>query len=536
MEDRAYLQLNQVKQNNEKINNLFEQILKIRRKQRISIEKNGVIDSQVNELLLREVKKCLEIYKLEFSNYDCQGKDTVSFRQAKTTADCYGGTDGLQITFGMQKFIDEMILPTIKKMGYEIDENGEPAFDETFKNNTEHNYNYKVSSFRKYVGSTKDQMDYFALLLAKNGVDLDFIWDALAHEEMHTFGVNSGNVFMKEGTTEELTREVCQKYNIHMSPHAHTQEANFVRKLEILVGREEVIEAGMWTGKFKETRFASLLRENPELTYSDLSEKFELLKSDPQKLEDKETETLNKFCETYPNIAIDLKEIVVDYRKKENTRYFKIAEKFDSELGMESGSFLIYLDILENMYSLSQNYKKDPKLYRDIYNKPLDELRNGYVVFETGKGFNNKDIEVLDNIRISFNKLSEMNPQLKINSFNDLMAPINEKIADRELTTNNDPKDYSMLLSIQEEELNKLQETLDKMLLEQDKNESQLGNVNDEVYEKNNIHSITGKELGKGIFRDFTQNPREAIKAIEAIENGVKALKKEENTKEEGLK
>lgn len=357
----------------------------------------------------------------------------------------------------MQEFVEKRILPVISKMGYRIDENGEPAFDETFVNNSEHSSNSKAKSFSKYVGSTKDQMDYFTLLLAKNGIDLDYILDALAHEEMHTFGVNSGNSFLMEGTTEELTREICGKYNIHMSPHAHTQEANFVRKLEMLVGRDAVIEAGMWNGKFKEQEFSKILEKNLNLDYSELSEMFELLKTDPKKLSNQETNELSTFCKLNPEVAEKINNSINKYRKfeKENYRYSKVAEKFDGELGLKEGSFNKYIEILGNMYLLSQKYKQDPKLYRDIYNLPLDKLENGYVVFFTGKEFKNGEKEILANIRKLCDELSNDN-KMNINGFDDLMAPINKKILGRTLEQNEEPKDYSRVLSIQKEELNDL--------------------------------------------------------------------------------
>lgn len=494
MEEEKYLQLNQVKQNNKQINKLLEQILKARREQRTPIEKNGIIDSRIEKLLQHEVRKCLEIYKLEFPGYVCQGKDTVSFREPKETADCYGGTLGLQVTYGMQEFIDEKILPVISKIGYRIDENGEPAFDETFRNNSEHSSNPEVKPFSKYIGSTKDQMDYFTLLLARNGVDLDFIWDALAHEEMHTFGVSNGNTFLKEGTTEELTREICEKYNIHMSPHAHTQEANFVRKLEMLVGRDIVIESGMWTGRFKEQEFKGILEDNTELKYSELSEIFELLKSEPKKLSKEETIKLNEFCNSNQTVAEKLKNSVEKYRifEQQNQRYSKIAEKFDSELGMQEGSFYKYIEILDNMYAISQRYKQDPKLYRDIYNLPLDELANGYIVVQTQKEFNPKDMAILDKIRTLFKELSAMNPSMEINSYNDLIAPIDEKIVERNLSVNDECKDYSSVLSIQEKEIIDLMEICNEYEIDiEDKNEKRGKNALNDCMEDDRLRIST---------------------------------------------
>lgn len=71
MNERENSQLEQVRQNNEKINSLIKQILKIRRKQRNPIEINGEIDPEIEKLLSYEVRKCLEIYRLEFQGYTC---------------------------------------------------------------------------------------------------------------------------------------------------------------------------------------------------------------------------------------------------------------------------------------------------------------------------------------------------------------------------------------------------------------------------------------------------------------------------------
>ena len=195
---------------------------------------------------------------------------------------------------------------------------------------------------------------------------------------------------------------------------------------------------------------------------------------------------------------------------------------------MKSGSFNVYLDIFENMYSFSQAYKQDPRLYRDMYKRPLDELESGYIVFQTGKEFRPKEVEILGRIRSSFKTLSHMNPQLEINSFDDLIAPIDEKIVGRELVSNDENKDYS---NVQEDELSDLQGMLDKMLLEQAKDESP---AKDNEKTQNNVRSVTGTEIGKGTLQSFEQNPGEAIKAMETIERGIKEQEKDKSSQEEG--
>ena len=167
-------QIKQVIENNKKINQMIEQIIAERRKSRIPFEVNGKIDENMREILKCEITKCLKIYKLEFPGYNCQGREGITFRKPKTTADCYGGIFGMQVTYGMQEFIEANILPAIKKLGYSINENGEAYYESS--GNTEHTQNSDLKAPQKYVGSTKDQMDQFAMLFAKNGIDMDFVW------------------------------------------------------------------------------------------------------------------------------------------------------------------------------------------------------------------------------------------------------------------------------------------------------------------------------------------------------------------------
>ncbi len=454
------MQIEDVIKNNNTINRMIEKILEIRRKQRIPFEIDGEMDAQVREIFEMETKKCLQLYKIEFPNYERQGKEGVSFVGQKETADCYGGIDGLLLTKGMQKFVDSIIIPTMKKRGYFINENGIPCFDP--KENDLHEPTPNTNFPQKYVGSTRDQMDYFASLLAKNGIDMDWVIDALPHEAMHTFGVTGGNAFFKEGITEELTREVCEKYGIHMSPTSHTQEAEFVRKLEMVVGRDKVIESGMWTGKFKEKHFREIMENNPDLTYEKLSKIFEALKYEPSKLEgDPESKKeLEEFTAEHPEIVKTLSEKVLLHRKGDgNQRYAEVAETFDERLGLKSGSFFKYVEILDNFYSLTGNHKTDSVFYRDVYRLSLDELQDGYHLYD-GKELNDKDKNILSRIGTLYKELSQEN-NIQINGFQDLMRPIHEYIKDKSLDLNMDQNaDYSSILSSQQEEIEKLSEII----------------------------------------------------------------------------
>lgn len=452
-------EIKQIIENNGSINEKIEHIIELRRNQRISFETDEGIDTPIQAIFEMEIKKCLELYKIEFPNYRCQGKEGISFKEGKETADCYGGIDGVQITPGMQKFIDNVVMPTMRKLGYSINEKGEVMF--YTNDNKYHEPILNLESQKEYIGSTRDQMDYFAYLFAKNGIDMDWVLDVLPHEAMHTFGVTGGNAFLKEGITEELTRETCEKYGIHMSPTSHTQEAEFVRKLETVVGRDKVINSGMWTGKFKENHFKEIIENNPDISFEELSEIFEILKYEPKKLEeDKEsTKKLGEFSKNHPEIVDTLSEKVVLYRQQDMiARYADVAKMFDEQLGLKEGSFFKYAEILESFYSLNMNHKQDPKFYRDVYSLSLDDLQEGYQLFD-GQGLNDDDRNILGRIRTLSEKLSRDN-NIKINSFEDLMIPINEYVKDKGLEMDTTSKDYSTVLAIQQEENRMLDEII----------------------------------------------------------------------------
>ncbi len=442
--------LDTVRENNELINQRIQKIIEMRRTKRNSFEKDGKIDEDIRKIFEMETKKCLELYKLEFPNYRMQGKEGVSCRSGKSTADCFGGIDGLQITFGMQDFIDGIIMPTMKKIGYSIDENGLAYYSSN--GNDYHEQNSKVKFPEKYVGSTRDQMDYFAYLFAKNGIDMDFVLDALPHEAMHTFGTTGGPTFLKEGITENLTREMCEKYGIHMTPTAHTQEAEFARKLEIIVGRDKIIQAGMWTGKFKEEHFKEILEKNPDISFRELSEIFEILKYEPRKLEaDTDAkEHLEEFSKEHSEIVDILSQKVDLYRKQDVTeRYSDVARAFSENLDLDPNSFFTYAMILEDFYALTLNHKTDPNFYRDLYTLDFEQMRDEYKFFD-GKGLKDKDTEILDKIQNLCQGISQDN----IGNFNDLMKVVDEHVKGKEVHLNDDPNiDYSSVLNLQQDEI-----------------------------------------------------------------------------------
>lgn len=517
------MQIESIIENNKKINSMIQRIIELRRAQRIPFEKNGEMDKNIKAILEMETKKCLALYKIEFLEYQCQGAEGITFVNQKNTADCYGGIDGLQVTKGMQKFIDEIIIPTMKEKGYSVDENGTVYFNSNITSNLYHEPNYSLNYTNDYVGSTRDQMDYFATLFAKNGVDMDWVLDVLPHEEMHTFGVTGGNAFLKEGITEELTREICEKYGLHMTPTSHSQEAEFVRKLEIIVGRDEVIKSGMWTGKFKEKHFKEILETNPEMKFEDLSEIFEILKYDPKKLDKdaKSKEKLEEFSEKYPEIVSKLKEKVDLYRQEDTTeRYAGVAKKFDERLGLEEGTFFKYVEILDNFYQLNMNHKQDTKIYRDLYSLSIEELKENYYKGSSNdeKKLYDTDKDILDRIQSLFKELSKNN--MEINSFEDLMNHINEYVKDKELDINTESKDYTDVLDIQKIEIEMLQE-IESIIAEQveDRNSQYL-------YHHTRVADLksileTGLEARNGVQSKAVNDPKIKVFFSEGIEGTI---------------
>ena len=455
--------MEEVIKNNLEINKLIQKIISERKVNKFSIEENGILNKKIQEIFQYELEKCLAIYELEFPEYSCQGKKQVNLVETKNGhADCSGGVEGLGITKGMQKFLDDQIVYNMKKLGYAIDDKGEPYFDYDLSKNVNHDSaNMEYTLEYNYVGSKKDQMDYFAKLFATTPLDMTWITNAIPHEAMHTFGTSASTAFMKEGFTEELTREICQKYKIYMTPTSHTQEAEFVRKLELVVGRDNVINAAMWGQKFKKENFKEILENNPQITYNELSYIFTLLKYDEKKLS--EEPALKQYFDNFSKENLEIINTLEEKAKlydEENSkgRYKEIAKEFETNLNLKEGTFYKYIDILDNCYNLTAKYNKDPKWYRDIYNLNMDELKDDYTLFNQKK-LQDSDKEILSNIEGLFNQIAVDN-NMQIDSFEDLMGPLNEYIKDKKLDIDEDieKKDYSSVLQIQQKEISFLKE------------------------------------------------------------------------------
>ena len=324
MEEETYLQLNQVRDNNNKINEMINMIITYRKDNGISLQEGDKLEEIAKLIIKNETLRCIKIYKAEYGQYgysECRGKED-KIELIDKALDCSGGTDGLGIGKNMNYELNNL-YGKLEKYGVETS-------------------GVEISS--DYNGSLRDQLDFFLQLKQTKGIDLDYVRGALAHEAKHTYGVIGGNTFIKEGITEQTTREDCDKYGLYMSPTAHTQEANFVRMLELVVGRDEVVKVGLYNEheKMKNQKFEQL-KQSYDIDIEDLEEYFKIIRYDIDKIkkhdekerdESKKFENIvKKFQEKHPEVVDEINNIKLDYNSmNKNDRYESLIEKFQKKV------------------------------------------------------------------------------------------------------------------------------------------------------------------------------------------------------------
>ena len=438
--------LSEVIKNNEEINKMLIRIMQKRREEgksfQVSTKDGPDFDKQTRVILENEFKRCILTYEAEFYPYKVPNKEQEVFieNKEKKFPDCHGGFDGISVTPNMQAGISK-VFEMLENFNYLIREENIEAIKNAMNENENSDY--------KYVGSTADQLDFFGYLKSINGTDLDWFMSVLAHEAMHAFGVSSGNVVMKEGATEEFTREICEKYHIMLSPISHTQEAEFVRKLEMVVGKDVIKEASFFNHElfnFRDKGLLEIIKECPDMEFKDLQEIFNYTRYKERTNE--EDEKVNEFKSKYPSAFEKLGDLIASYNDKNNNeRYDKVSKEFENKLNLTPGSYKKYIDIFGHFYQIAKSSKKNIDIYRDLYTKKFSELN-------LPDPF--KEAEAL------MNELSIENG-FEIKSFEDLMKPINEYIKDKTLEVDNEPKDYTKLLEHQNKELAALRDICIKM-------------------------------------------------------------------------
>ena len=215
--------LQDIRSNNEEINKKIKRIVEIYKSQgKTAFGDDGKLDDDVRIILEHEMKKCVAIYLAEFPEFECKDIEKLTVTPTyKNEPDCRGGSNGIKVDIGIQPFIDGQNPNQLRGAGikYTSDSNGRVYIEGATAQNLKKSIEPK--SLLK-VDSTRDQFDYFAELLADGKIDLDWMLDVLPHESMHIFVPGEG-VFV-EGTTEELSREMADKYGLRLTPTSHQRE------------------------------------------------------------------------------------------------------------------------------------------------------------------------------------------------------------------------------------------------------------------------------------------------------------------------
>lgn len=437
--------LSEIIKNNEEINRMLIRIMQKRREEgksfQISTEEGFAFDEEAKTILENEFKRCIRTYEAEFALYKAPAEQKVFIEdEEKKFPDCHGGEDGISVTPNMQYGI-QFVFDMLNNFKHLIKEENVEKIKNAMNENQKSDY--------KFVGSTADQLDFFGYLNSINGTDLDWFMSVLPHEAMHAFGVASGNVVMKEGATEEFTREMCEKYHIMFSPISHTQEAEFVRKLEMVVGRDKIKEASFYNQelyKFRDEGLSEIIKECPDMEIKELQDIFNYTRY--RERTDSEEEKVNEFKSKYPNAFVKMEDLINSYNDKNyNERYEGVAKEFESKLNLSQGSFQKYINILKNFYSIAKSSKKNIEIYRDLYTNKFSDLNLP---------------EYFNEVEALMNELGNENG-FEIRSFEDLMKPINDYIKDKTLEVDNEPKNYTELLEHQNEELEALRGICIKM-------------------------------------------------------------------------
>lgn len=489
--------LKKVQENNKVINELVSSILNMRRENNITVQNGNNLDPIAENVFNLLTKNILAIYEAEYSQYGfskCKGKQGVKLSPDRE-GDCAGGTDGLTIGVNLNDFLrnpQHGVYAQLEKSN--VQESGA-----------------KISE--QYDGSERDQMDLFLKYKAINAIDMDWIIDAIAHEAKHTYGVTGGNTFLKEGITEQTTREDCDKYGMYMEPTSHTQEANFIRKLELIVGREEIVKAGLYDKhiQMRNSEFLKIMQENNNVNLEDLQEYFKISRYDDSKIEAfdrKEKDEskkmklkLEKFRKTHPELVDRVIKIRLQYDKMNSEdRYKELDLAFNKKF--ESRNPAIDLkkmrDMLNNLYSLQMKHKIEPDFYRKLYSENWSNILSDddwKILLSNNQ--DSIDLEQLKKEGIDIYGTGE-----KIKSYSELIEPITtyikennlDRIGNRNAMIKTNPN-LDKVIQVQEDVISSLS-LLNMQQKEQiEKTEVQSNKQNTDTLSSTKTHKITKSDI-----------------------------------------
>lgn len=260
----------EIKERNIQINEMFKRLIEqIKRNKARTFNEVGSMNESVKKILELELEKCIRIYCYEYG-FEIP-TERISVHEARTRdgqinmkpeLNARGDTDGVLVYAGLQNGLDSILTSSSVGLKGQLMSDGMIHATQVFGEDIAPT---KLSG-TSYVSSDRDQLDYFAELLIKGKIDLDFILDVFPHEVMHVFIPGQG-VFV-EGATERLAREASDKYGLRLSPTSHSKETAIISKLEAIVGRDAISSIALTNNQKKEREVNK--QEIDKLRYEEL--------------------------------------------------------------------------------------------------------------------------------------------------------------------------------------------------------------------------------------------------------------------------
>ena len=260
----------EIKERNIQINEMFKRLIEqIKRNKARTFNEDGSMNESVKKILELELEKCIRIYCYEYG-FEIP-TERISVHEARTRdgqinmkpeLNARGDTDGVLVYAGLQNGLDSILTSSSVGLKGQLMSDGMIHATQVFGEDIAPT---KLSG-TSYVSSDRDQLDYFAELLIKGKIDLDFILDVFPHEVMHVFIPGQG-VFV-EGATERLAREASDKYGLRLSPTSHSKETAIISKLEAIVGRDAISSIALTNNQKKEREVNK--QEIDKLRYEEL--------------------------------------------------------------------------------------------------------------------------------------------------------------------------------------------------------------------------------------------------------------------------
>lgn len=239
-----------IKSQNQVINSLILEIINASHDEAFFVNENGdyEITDTYRHMIELEMQKMLKIYHLEFPNlpYVPSPNLTVNiYNGARIDAYC---KNGISYSLGIKSGFEELKKGSLygKSIGYDILDDGQVTYNpngQTKKMKTnlfnkedgtpyilkkgqeiEHDFEHETGDLYYYLNDFKYEIELFS---------------AIPHEMAHQFGFTSG-IF--EGLTENVAREVSNKYGLMNSPFARKDLVKLMQKIEKVIGRDTLVQ------------------------------------------------------------------------------------------------------------------------------------------------------------------------------------------------------------------------------------------------------------------------------------------------------